>query len=100
MHNSTFQMGSALQHPVRSLRACVRVCVHVRAPVRLRVNSLCLSDSSLKSVGCGVALQRGRDGRGSIPDITPVFNAPQRLDNRRSDLLLLVFLTKLIKTEG
>lgn len=89
-------MGNALQHHDRSRRACARV--HV--PVGLRVNSLCLSDSSLKSVGCGVALQRGSGGRGSIPDITPVFNAPQPLDNGRSDLLLLVFITGLILRHG
>lgn len=59
----------------------------MRVPVQRKVNGLRLSDSSLKS--------GGDMGRGSIPDITLVFNAPRSLDNRRSDLLLLVFTTKL-----
>lgn len=72
------------------------LCVCVRVPVKLKVNSLCLSGSTLKSGGCGVSLQ-GRDmGRGSIPDITPAFHAPQSPDNRRTKRLLLAFITKLI----
>ena len=79
---------------------CVCVCVHAPASVcvsaQLKVNSLRLSDSTLKSGGWRLWQRESERERRPIPDIAPVFNAPQNLDNRRSRPLLIALITKLI----
>lgn len=77
------------------LCVCVRAYTPagVCAPAQLKVNSLRLSDSTLKS-GRDWQRERGETERRSIPDIAPVFNAPQSLDNKRSNHLFIVCITR------
>lgn len=79
--------------------ACAQSSVCVCVPAQLKVNSLCLSDFTLKSGRLARGERAAQKKRRLIPDITPVFNAPRSPDNRRSNHLLPVFITKLIFRE-